>query len=87
MVETCFSTKEAKMSEKGGTEFNASFDGSFSQRFKDTRFIVSLPTINGLGSSEQRDYLPKRGEDSSESSSESDERTTGEREESSRTSS
>ena len=40
---------------------------------------MSLQIINGLGSSELRDYLPKWGEDSSESSSESDERTTGER--------
>jgi hypothetical protein len=85
VVKTCFSTKEAKMSERGKTEFNVSFDGFFSQRFEDTQVIVSLPIIDGLGSSELRTYLPKRGEDSSECSSKSDERTTGERSESSKT--
>jgi hypothetical protein len=64
-----------------------SFDGFSSQRFEDTQVIVSLPIINGLGSSELRDHMPKRGDNSSKSSSGSDERTTGERGESSRTSS
>jgi hypothetical protein len=79
--------KKYFLSEAGETEFNVSFDGSFSQSFEDTQFIVSLQIINGLGSSQLRDYLPKRGEDSSESSSKSDDRTTGERGGSSRTSS
>ena len=62
-----------------------SFDGFSSQRFEDTQVIVSLPIIDGLGSSKLRNYLPKRGEDSSECSSKGDERTTGERSESSKT--
>ncbi len=42
-----------------------SFDGSFSQRFENTQFTVSLPIINGLGSSELRNHMPKRGDNSS----------------------
>ena len=83
VVKTCFVQKKQKCL-KGK---NVSFDGSFSQRFENTQFIVSLPSINGLGSSELRDHMSKRGDDLSKSSSGSDERTTGERGESLRTSS
>jgi hypothetical protein len=62
------------MSKKGKTEFEVSFDGSFSRRLKDTEFFVSLPILHRSGSSELKDYLPKRGEDSSEDSSRSEEK-------------
>ncbi len=51
-----------------------SFDSSFSQRLEDTQFIVSLPILQGSGSSELKDYLPKRAADSSDDSSESEEK-------------
>ena len=62
------------MSKRGETLFDVSFDGSFSQRLEDTQFIVSLPIIQGSGSSELKDYLPKRAADPSDDSSESEEK-------------
>ena len=75
------------MSEAGATAFEVPLGGSLTRSFKDMEFIVSILMIRRKGKSEFAEFLPKRDEDSSESSSESDERTTGEREESSRTSS
>ncbi len=60
----------------GETAFEVSLDGSTTRSFEDMEFIVSLPIIRGKRKSELAEFLPKRGEDSSTSSSENDEKCT-----------
>ncbi len=62
------------MSKTAETEFLVSLDGSFSQGFSPTEFVVSLPVLSS--STGLLDFLPRRdeGEESSDSS-EGDEKT------------
>ena len=64
------------MSGRGERAFEVSLDGSLTRSFDDIEFIVSLPIIRGKGKFELAEFLPKRGEGSSTSSSENDEKCT-----------
>jgi hypothetical protein len=55
-------------------EFEVSFDGSFARGFKGTKFIVSLPIINGIEKAEAKDYSPKKGGKGSPDSKSEEER-------------
>ena len=64
------------LSEAGATAFEVSLDGSLTRSVDDMEFIVSLSIIRGKRKSELAEFLPKRDEDSSTSSSENDEKCT-----------
>lgn len=59
------------------TAFEVSLDGSLTRCFEDMEFIVSLPVIRGNGQSERENYIPKRGVDSSKSSSVNEDKIAG----------
>ena len=69
-----FLSKKGKMFKTAETEFLVSLDGSLSQGFAPTEFVVSLPVLSS--SAGLLDFLPKRNEgEESTDSSEEDERT------------
>jgi hypothetical protein len=64
--------KGSLLSRGSESEFEVSFDGSFTRGFEGTEFIVSIPIINGMEGKQGCSFLPKRREEVSSDSSSSE---------------